>query len=211
MEYDYIYKYVLLGNSGVGKTSIMRRYLEKQDPIFPSQPTIGVDFRLKTGIVLNNKKIKLHLWDTAGQECFNSLIESYYKGIAGAIIVFDLTDNRSFQSVQHWLNQIAYNSSTNIRCPILLVGNKSDLENERVISKLEAETFASDNKLLYGETTAYNNSDIEQCMNILIDETTKHYIDGKIECAGVKHCITLVSAIDSTACYRNPLDCCRPS
>ena len=214
MEYDYLYKIILLGDSGAGKTSIMNRYLANITPNIKHESTIGVDFRLKSGIELDNKKIKLHLWDTAGQECFRSVIESYYKGIAAAVIVFDLTNYRTFQNVQYWLNEIARNSATNIRAPILLIGNKSDLISERKVPRLEAETYAEENRLMYIETTTNESDNIEFGMNMLVKATTTHYIDGNIESSGVRHGVHLVSAVEPGPCQRRQssfLDCCRPS
>ena len=215
MEYDYLYKIILLGDSGTGKTSIMNRYLDNRQPDCIHEPTIGVDFRLKTEAEIDKKKIKLHLWDTAGQECFRSIIEGYYRGIAAAVIVFDITNYRSFQSVNYWLNEIARNSPTNIRAPILLIGNKSDLVSKRRVPKLEAQTFATENRLIYVETSAVNTDNVNHGMQLLVKAITEHYIAGNIESAGVKHGVRLVSAVETGPCGRHSetsfLDCCRPS
>lgn len=215
MEYDYLYKIILLGDSGTGKTSIMNRYLDNGAPECVHEPTIGVDFRLKVGTEIDGRMVKLHLWDTAGQECFRSIIEGYYRGIAAAVIVFDITNYRSFQSVTYWLNGIARNSSSNIRPPILLVGNKSDLSSKRRVPRLEAETFASENRLIYIETSAANADNVEHGMQLLVRAITEHYIVGNIESAGVRRAVRLVPAIETGPCGRHSdssfLDCCRPS
>jgi len=215
MEYDYLYKIILLGDSGTGKTSIMNRYLDNSTPQCTHEPTIGVDFRLKTETEIDGKKIKLHLWDTAGQECFRSIIEGYYRGIAAAVIVFDITNYRSFQSVTYWLNEIARNSSTNVRAPILLIGNKSDLVSKRRVPCLEAETFATENRLIYVETSAANTDNVDHGMQLLVHAITEHYIVGNIESAGVRRGVRLVSSIETGPCGRHSnssfLDCCRPS
>ena len=214
MEYDYLYKIILLGDSGSGKTSIMNRYLDENVYAGAStEPTIGVDFRLKTGIERDGKKIKLHIWDTAGQECFRSIIEGYYKGIAAAVIVFDLTRYSSFRSVQYWLDQLGQNSATNVRVPILLIGNKSDLESRRRVPFLEASTFATENRLIYCETSASKSDNIEYAISTLIEATTKHYIEGNIQSQGVKKGIKLVSQVETGPCGRHTsfMDCCKPS
>ena len=213
MEYDYLYKVILLGDSGTGKTSIMNRYLDNDAPCHHTEPTIGVDFRLKTGIEKDGKTIKLHIWDTAGQEIYRSIIEGYYKGVAAAVIVFDLTNYSSFRNVQFWLSELSRSSLTNIRVPILLVGNKSDLTNERRVPSLEASTFAHENRLIYYETSASNCDNVDHAMDSLIDAITKHYIEGNIECQGVRKGIRLVSAIETGPCGRHNslIDCCRPS
>ena len=215
MEYDYLYKIILLGDSGTGKTSIMNRYLDNSAPKRTHEPTIGVDFRFKAGTVMDDKKVKLHLWDTAGQECFRSMIEGYYRGAAAAVIVFDITSYRSFQSVIYWLNEIALHSSTNVRAPILLIGNKSDLESKRRVPRLEAETFAVENRLIYVETSAMDTDNVDHGMQLLMQAITEHYIVGNIESAGVKRGVNLVSAVETGPCGRHSassfLDCCRPS
>ena len=115
---------------------------------------------------------------------------------------------------QYWLNEIARNSATNIRSPILLVGNKSDLTSKRRVPRLEAETYAAENRLMYIETTVNDIDNIDFGMTMLIKATTKHYVDGNIESAGVRCGVRLVSAIEPGPCQRRHssfLDCCRPS
>lgn len=213
MEYDYLYKIILLGDSHTGKTSIMNRYLDNESPTRAYEPTIGVDFRLNTETSIDNKKIKLHLWDTAGQECFRSIIKGYYKDIAAAVIVFDITNYCSFRSARYWLNEIAQNSISNVRMPIILIGNKSDLEKTRRVPRLEAETFAKENRLLYVETSAVDTTNINYGMRLLVKSITRHYIDKGIESAGVRRGIRLVSANNASPCGRDSsvFDCCRPS
>ena len=191
---EYLYKIILLGDSGTGKTSIMNRYLDDSAPARVHEPTIGVDFRLKDGTEIDGKQIKLHIWDTAGQECFRSIIYGYYRGIAAAVIVFDLTNYGSFQSIPYWLTEMARHSATNIRPPILLVGNKSDLTSKRMVPKLEAETFATEHRLLYVETSAANMDNVDSGMQLLIRAITAQYIEGNLESAGVKKGVRLVSA-----------------
>ena len=214
MEYDYLYKIILLGDNGSGKTSVMNRYLNDKPLSGIYEPTIGVDFRLKVNEMPDGKIIKLHLWDTAGQECFRSIIEGYYKGIAAAVIVFDLTKYPSFRNIEFWLSELRRNSLTNVRVPILLIGNKSDLTDQRQVSYYEAKTFAKDHRLIYFETSASSSDNIATAINTLIDATTKHYIDGGIESPGIRQGIRLVSADDEEGpCSRKSglLDCCKPS
>ena len=191
MEYDYLYKVILLGNSGSGKTTIMNSYLKDNAIPEPSSPTIGVDFRCKYNDMRDGKTIKLHIWDTAGQESFRSIIQGYYKGVAAAIIVFDVTCRNTFDNVGYWMNELQKYSLNNIRIPILLIGNKKDLKRRRIISYSEAAEFAERYRLIYRETNACVGDGVEEAMTTLIKSITSHYVDGNIPCPGVKKGIKL--------------------
>mmetsp|Transcript_73826 Transcript_73826/g.102541 ORF Transcript_73826/g.102541 Transcript_73826/m.102541 type:complete len:144 (+) Transcript_73826:30-461(+) len=137
-EYDYLFKMLLIGNSGVGKSCLLLRYAENSfnENFFN---TIGVDFKLKT-IRLEDQTIKLQIWDTAGQERFRTLTASYYRGAQGIIIVYDVTDRETFENVRTWINEIEKYSQANV-CKIL-VGNKCDMEDKRQVTKEEGEELA---------------------------------------------------------------------
>lgn len=155
-DYDYIYKILIIGNSGVGKSSILLRFT---DNIFKDSfiSTIGVDFKVKT-IQLDNRIIKLQLWDTAGQERFKTITHSYYRGAHGVILVFDLTDKDSFNNLEMWLNEIkSYNGN---EIPILLVGNKEDLREDRKITEEEINEFVKEKSLVYLETSSKDDVNI---------------------------------------------------
>jgi Ras-related protein Rab-1A len=115
---------LLIGNSGVGKSSLLVRFAED---IFTDNfmPTIGVDFKIKT-VDVDSKQIKLQIWDTAGQERFKTITSSYYKGAHGIIVVYDITDRESFSNIQTWMAEVEKHASDNISR--ILVGNKCDLE-----------------------------------------------------------------------------------
>lgn len=154
-EYDYLFKLLLIGDSGVGKSSILIRFTDDSySEAFIS--TIGVDFKIKS-IELDGKHIKLQLWDTAGQERFRTITSSYYRGAHGIIIVFDLTDLESFENIQQWLLEINKYSYKNI-CKIL-VGNKSDLINKRIVN--EGKSYADSLNIPYIETSAKNADNID--------------------------------------------------
>lgn len=159
--YDYTFKVVLIGNSGVGKSSVLSRYT---DDHFSDNyiSTIGVDFKIKS-LECNNKKINLQIWDTAGQERFRSIVNSYYKGAHGIILVYEVTSQSSFKSLEYWINEVKkYNTSD---VPILLLGNKVDLERE--VLKSDAESYASRNNFLYIETSAKKNTNIDNIFKII--------------------------------------------
>ena len=124
---DYLFKVILVGNSGVGKSSLLVRFA---DDTFTDNfmPTIGVDFKIRNNEV-DGKVIKLQIWDTAGQERFKTIISSYYKGAHGIIVTYDITDRESFSAIQTWMAEVEKNCSDNISR--ILVGNKCDLESQR--------------------------------------------------------------------------------
>ena len=140
--FQFIFKLILIGNSGTGKTSIINRYInEKFEDSYKC--TIGVDFILKK-IKINNQNIKLQIWDTAGMEKYKQITTSYYRGSHGAIVVFDLTNKDSFNDVQKWVNDFynITNQSSNMRS-VVIVGNKSDLIEKREVNKDDIDKYIS--------------------------------------------------------------------
>ncbi|KAF7478360.1 hypothetical protein GHT09_010472 [Marmota monax] len=129
-NFDYMFKILIIGNSSVGKTSFLFRYADDSfTPAFVS--TVGIDFKVKT-IYRNDKRIKLQIWDTAGQERYRTITTAYYRGAMGFILMYDITNEESFNAVQDWSTQIKTYSWDNAQ--VLLVGNKCDMEDERVVS-----------------------------------------------------------------------------
>ncbi|CAD8054403.1 unnamed protein product [Paramecium primaurelia] len=157
-EYDHLFKLLLIGTSGVGKSCMLMRYVDNN---FTNNfyNTIGVDFKIKS-IFLENKNIKLQIWDTAGQDRFRTITCSYYRGAHGIIIVYDITDRESFDSVKMWMSEIdKYAQEDVIR---MLVGNKCDMEDKRAVSYEEGEALAKQLKLQFIETSAKLSTNIEQ-------------------------------------------------
>merc|ERR550537_1124682 len=142
-EYDYLFKLVLIGDSGVGKSCLLLRFADdKWTDSYIS--TIGVDFKIRT-IELDGKTIKLQIWDTAGQERFRTITSSYYRGAHGIIVVYDTTDQESFDNVKQWLHEIDRYASEKVNK--LLVGNKSDLTTKRQVDAEAAKEFAENLKI----------------------------------------------------------------
>jgi len=157
-EYDYLFKLLLIGDSGVGKSCLLLRFAD--DTYTESYiSTIGVDFKIRT-IELDGKTIKLQIWDTAGQERFRTITSSYYRGAHGIIVVYDVTDNESFNNVKQWLHEIDRYACENVNK--LLVGNKSDLTSKRVVSADQGREFAESLGIDFLETSAKTSSNVEQ-------------------------------------------------
>ncbi|XP_053205458.1 ras-related protein Rab-10-like [Panonychus citri] len=157
-NYDYLFKLLLIGDSGVGKTCILFRF---SDDAFNSTfiSTIGIDFKIKT-IELRGKRIKLQIWDTAGQERFHTITTSYYRGASGIMLVYDITNLKSFDSVAKWLRTIDEHANEDVEKMIL--GNKCDMEDKRVIPREKAETVAREHGIRFLETSAKSNLNINQ-------------------------------------------------
>ncbi|XP_016140850.1 ras-related protein Rab-13-like isoform X2 [Sinocyclocheilus grahami] len=130
-KYDFLFKLLLIGDSGVGKTCLIIRFAEDN---FNSTyiSTIGIDFKVKT-IEFEGKKVKLQVWDTAGQERFKTITTAYYRGAMGIILVYDITDEKSFENIQNWMKSIKENASVGVSR--MLMGNKCDIEAKRKVSK----------------------------------------------------------------------------
>jgi Ras-related protein Rab-1A len=157
-EYDYLFKLLLIGDSGVGKSCLLLRFAD--DTYTDSYiSTIGVDFKIRT-IELDGKTIKLQIWDTAGQERFRTITSSYYRGAHGIIVVYDITDQESFNNVKQWLQEIERYACDNVNK--LLVGNKCDLSAKRAVVYETAKEYADQLGIPFLETSAKNATNVEQ-------------------------------------------------
>ncbi|KAI1893643.1 hypothetical protein AGOR_G00125820 [Albula goreensis] len=157
-DYDHLFKIVLIGNAGVGKTCLVRRFTQGLFP--PGQgATIGVDFMIKT-VEINGEKVKLQIWDTAGQERFRSITQSYYRSANALILTYDITCEDSFRCLPEWLREIE--QYANSKVVTVLVGNKIDLSEKREILRERAEEFAEAQGMLYLETSAKESDNVEK-------------------------------------------------
>jgi len=148
-EYDFLFKMLVIGDIAVGKSSLLLRFSEN---IWRENylPTIGVDFKIKT-VVIDGKTVKLQIWDTAGQERFRTFTASYYRGAHGAIIVYDCTNRQSFENVKKWLQEVDTNTAGLCK---LIVGNKSDLVDEKVVDTESGKALAEMLNVPFLETSA---------------------------------------------------------
>ncbi|KAK2424915.1 ras-related protein RABE1c [Trifolium repens] len=159
-DYDYLMKILLIGDSGVGKSSLLLRF---SGGSFTTSfiSTIGIDFKVRT-IELDGKQIKLQIWDTAGQEKFRTITTAYYRGASGILLVYDVTDESSFNNIRNWIRSIEQNSSDNIVNKIL-VGNKADIdESKRVVPFTKGQALANEYGIKFFETSAKTNRNVEE-------------------------------------------------
>ena len=158
-------KVILIGDSGVGKSSLLSCFLNNvKYPDFSS--TIGIDFGSKI-MKINDEEVKLMIWDTAGQERFRAITRSYYRNINIAIIVYSIDNYNSFKHLTKWINEL---SSQSKECPIIIVGNKSDLTNNRQVSFEEGKEFSQKNNCKFMETNINDYDTCYNCFKILIEE-----------------------------------------
>ena len=165
-EYDLLFKLILIGDSCVGKSNILLKYLKNQFNE-NSKTTIGVEFGTKN-IIINNKRIKIQILDTAGQERYRSITSAYYKGAKGALIVYDITRKNTFDNIDKWITDLKLNGDENI-C-IIILGNKSDLIDKREINKNDGIKKAEMYKTAFLETSALNGDNISKAFDKLIEQ-----------------------------------------
>jgi len=165
-EYDFQFNVMLIGDSGVGKSSLLLRYSDDQF-IESFISTLGVDLKIKTITTDDNKYCKLQLWDTAGQERFRTITASYYRGAHGIIIVYDVTERPTFINVERWMKEIQKYAKENVE--IILIGNKSDLQDRQVTFE-EGKQLATNLNLPFLEVSAKNRTNVDETFKRLINK-----------------------------------------
>ncbi|CAB3372596.1 Hypothetical predicted protein [Cloeon dipterum] len=165
-EYDYLFKVVLIGDSGVGKSNLLSRFTRNEFNV-SSKSTIGVEFATKS-IQVDGKTIKAQIWDTAGQERYRAITSAYYRGAVGALLVYDIAKHLTYENVERWLRELRDHADQNI--VIMLVGNKSDLRHLRAVPTDEAKVFAEKNGLSIIETSALDSTNVETAFQNILTE-----------------------------------------
>nr|GEX71679.1 Ras-related protein RABA5a [Tanacetum cinerariifolium]GEY38278.1 Ras-related protein RABA5a [Tanacetum cinerariifolium] len=162
----YLFKIILLGDSGVGKSNLLARFA--RDEFYSnSKSTIGVEFQTQK-MEVNGKEIKAQIWDTAGQERFRAVTSAYYRGAVGALVVYDVSRRQTFDSVGRWLNELHTHCDMNVIT--ILVGNKTDLKNAREVSKTDGKSLAESQSLFFMETSALDSSNVNAAFQTIVKE-----------------------------------------
>jgi len=165
-EYDYLFKVVLIGDSGSGKSNLLSRFTRSEFNL-ESKSTIGVEFATKS-IQTDGKIIKAQIWDTAGQERYRAITSAYYRGAVGALLVYDISKRLSYDNVSRWLKELRDHADSNI--VIMLVGNKKDLRHMRQVNTDEAKEFCKQHKLFFIETSALADSNVNIAFETILKE-----------------------------------------
>jgi small GTP-binding protein len=173
MEEEIVYKVLLLGDSSVGKTCFLLRYCDKsfQDVHLS---TIGLDYRLKSMTLKNNKNIKLQIWDTAGQDRFRAITKNYYKGANGIILIYDVTNMQTYENVKNWISQIKEEANPNVI--IYLVGNKIDVpDDQRLVKAEDGQKIADEFNLPFNEASAKDGTNVNEIFQELLEQIDEKY------------------------------------
>ena len=199
-EEDYrLYKILLLGDCAVGKSCLLLRYCENS---FQEShlATIGLDFRLKTITLENNRKIRIQIWDTAGEDRFRSITRNYYKGAHGIVLIYDVTDQQSFQHIKDWVDKIKEESKEGVI--IYLVGNKIDLIDKRIITNEDGKKLSEEIKIKYYETSAKDSIGVNEVFENLVKDMDNFYSEQHQEEMETIH-------IDKKDKKKRKLRCCK--
>uniref|UniRef100_A0A0E0B1G7 GTP-binding protein n=1 Tax=Oryza glumipatula TaxID=40148 RepID=A0A0E0B1G7_9ORYZ len=165
-DYDYLFKVVLIGDSGVGKSNLLSRFTRNEFSL-ESKSTIGVEFATRS-IRVDDKVVKAQIWDTAGQERYRAITSAYYRGAVGALVVYDVTRHVTFENVERWLKELRDHTDANI--VIMLVGNKADLRHLRAVSVEDAKGFAERESTFFMETSALESMNVESAFTEVLTQ-----------------------------------------
>ncbi|GAA0170098.1 small GTPase [Lithospermum erythrorhizon] len=165
-DYDYLFKLVLIGDSGVGKSNLLSRFTRNEFNL-ESKSTIGVEFATKS-LQIDSKVIKAQIWDTAGQERYRAITSAYYRGAVGALLVYDVTRHPTFENVKRWLKELRDHTDPNI--VVMLIGNKSDLRHLLAVSTEAGKSFAEAESLYFMETSALEATNVENAFSEVLTQ-----------------------------------------
>eukprot|EP01105_Mastigella_eilhardi_P012335 TRINITY_DN2827_c0_g1_i1.p1 TRINITY_DN2827_c0_g1~~TRINITY_DN2827_c0_g1_i1.p1 ORF type:complete len:211 (-),score=70.18 TRINITY_DN2827_c0_g1_i1:162-794(-) len=172
-NYDHLIKLLLIGDSGVGKSCLLLRFSD--DSFTPSFiTTIGIDFKIRT-LELDGKRIKLQIWDTAGQERFRTITTAYYRGAMGILLVYDVTDEKSFSNIRNWIRNIEQHATEDVNK--ILIGNKCDMADKKVVDFERGRALAEECGIKFLETSAKNSINVEEAFITLAKDIKSRIID----------------------------------
>ncbi|KAF7650542.1 hypothetical protein LDENG_00123870 [Lucifuga dentata] len=174
--YNFVYKVVLIGESGVGKSNLLSRFT-KNEFSHDSRTTIGVEFSTRT-VYLDNHTIKAQIWDTAGLERYRAITSAYYRGAVGALLVYDISKHLTYENAERWLKELYDHADPHI--VVMLVGNKADLESLRTVPTEEAKDFAEKKGLLFTETSALESTNVEEAFNDVLTVIYKKVVSRQV-------------------------------
>lgn len=178
-DYDYLFKVVLIGDSGVGKSNLLSRFTRNEFSL-ESKSTIGVEFATRS-LNVDGKVIKAQIWDTAGQERYRAITSAYYRGAVGALLVYDVTRHSTFENVERWLKELRDHTDPNI--VVMLIGNKSDLRHLVAVSTEDGKSFAERESLYFMETSALESTNVDSAFSEVLTQIF-HIVSKKAVDAG---------------------------
>ena len=205
-DYDFLYKIVLIGESGVGKSNLLLRFTRNEFDA-EKRSTIGVEFATRS-IQHDNKVIRAQIWDTAGQERYRAITNAYYRGAVGALVVYDITKENTFKSIERWLSELKDNADPKI--VIMIIGNKADLSQTREVEENIAKEFCQNQKLFFFETSALDGTNVENAFKSLLIEIYKQNASNVDDNANMNAAQSKpdVVAIEQTSKEKAKTDCC---
>lgn len=165
-DYDYLFKIVLIGDSGVGKSNLLSRFARNEFNL-ESKATIGVEFAQKT-VKIDGKNVKAQIWDTAGQERYRAITSAYYRGAVGALLVYDVCKANTFENVEKWLKELKDHADS--QTVVLLVGNKADLRHLRMIKAEDASAFSLKHQIGFLETSALEGTGVDKAFEYVLNQ-----------------------------------------
>ncbi|KAG5271706.1 hypothetical protein AALO_G00183080 [Alosa alosa] len=202
--YNFVFKVVLIGESGVGKSNLLSRFT-KNEFNHDSRTTIGVEFSTRT-VQLNGLTIKAQIWDTAGLERYRAITSAYYRGAVGALLVYDISKHLTYESAVRWLKELYDHADPHI--VVMLVGNKSDLASVRSVPTEDAKGFAEKNGLLFMETSALESTNVEVAFNNVLTEIHKKVSSREVTRGSIS-AVTLTSENALSTNNEENKPCCR--
>ncbi|KAL7829173.1 hypothetical protein AOLI_G00300580 [Acnodon oligacanthus] len=204
LSYNFVFKVVLIGESGVGKSNLLSRFT-KNEFNHDSRTTIGVEFSTRS-IQVDTLTIKAQIWDTAGLERYRAITSAYYRGAVGALLVYDITKHLTYESVERWLRELYDHADPHI--VVMLVGNKSDLAAQRTVPTEEAKSYAENKGLLFTETSALESTNVESAFLEVLTAIHKKVASREVTRGSIS-AVTLGQTIPTSEVNENRRPCCK--